>query len=396
MVAGIPNVSDEVHFSRIVSTSMATSGASASAEPLPFVSSWKTDNVGDSSDVQITLPLEASGDYDFHVEWGDTESDDITEYDDAAVTHTYSSTGTYTVTITGTFQGFRFNHTGDRLKLLDITQWGIFKFGNTGGYLRGCENLVSTATDVPDLTGMTNFTSIFENTAFNSDVSEWDVSNITTFDSAFRNSAFNHASIGVWEMGSALNIQSMFQDNAVFDQDIDDWDVSNVTTMALTFNNATAYNQPLNSWDVTSLSSMHWTFNGATLFNQPLNNWVTTSLTLLRSTFRDCAFDQSLSSWDTSGVTSMDSCFLDNTAFDQDLSNWDIEAVTVLTFMFSGATLSTANYDALLIAWAAQTVTSSMSFHGGNSTYSVGAATTAHDVLTDPPNSWTITDLGQA
>ena len=47
----------------------------------------------------FALPLEASGTYDFHVNWGDSNSDNITVWNDAATTHSYAAAGTYTITI---------------------------------------------------------------------------------------------------------------------------------------------------------------------------------------------------------------------------------------------------------------------------------------------------------
>jgi len=61
--------------------------------------------------------------------------------------------------------------------------------------------------------------------------------------------------------------------------------------------------------------------------------------------------------------------------------------------MFYGDSLSVANYDALLIGWAAQTLFPNVAFCGGNSKYSC-AAITAHNILTGTPNSWIITDGG--
>ena len=82
------------------------------------------------------------------------------------------------------------------------------------------------------------------------------------------------------------------------------------------------------------------------------------------------------------------------TAFDQDLGDWDIVALTDAGTMFAGVTLSTANYDALLIGWEANTHNSSVALDGGNSTFSAGAAATARaDLVTD---SWSITDGGAA
>jgi hypothetical protein len=60
--------------------------------------------------------------------------------------------------------------------------------------------------------------------------------------------------------------------------------------------------------------------------------------------------------------------------------------------MFYGATLSTANYDALLIGWDAQSLQSGVTFHGGNSTYCAGEAARANMISSD---SWTINDAGK-
>ncbi len=65
-----------------------------------------------------------------------------------------------------------------------------------------------------------------------------------------------------------------------------------------------------------------------------------------------------------------------------------------MSWMFYGVTLSTANYDSLLMGWSSQAVRSGLVFHGGNSKYSDGAAATARGVLTSAPNSWTIIDGG--
>ena len=62
--------------------------------------------------------------------------------------------------------------------------------------------------------------------------------------------------------------------------------------------------------------------------------------------------------------------------------------------MFLNATLSTSNYDALLIGWSALTLQNGVTFHGGNSKFSTGAAATARQNLIDN-FSWTITDGGQ-
>lgn len=81
-------------------------------------------------------------------------------------------------------------------------------------------------------------------------------------------------------------------------------------------------------------------------------------------------------------------------AFDQDIGNWNVASVTNMGFMFSGVTLSTANYDAMLIGWASlPTLQSNVGFNGGNSKYSPGAAANARSRLIND-HSWTINDGG--
>jgi len=90
----------------------------------------------------------------------------------------------------------------------------------------------------------------------------------------------------------------------------------------------------------------------------------------------------------------MSSMFNGATSFDQNISSWDITSVTDMTSMFVSVTLSTANYSAILIGWEGQSVQDDVTFHGGSSKYSAGAAATARQALIDDHN-WSIDDGGQ-
>jgi len=214
--------------------------------------------------------LISTGTYNFTVRWGDGSSDVITAWDQAAVTHQYASTGTYQISIIGTLQGWQFNNGGDRLKILNISEWGPLTL-TTNAAFYGCSNMTCTATDAP-----------------------------------------------------------------------------------------------------------------------------TIATTSLDSTFRTCSvFNGAIGNWDVSSVTSMIAMLRSCTAFDRSLADWDVSALTTATNFLLNAQISTANYDATLIAWEAQTVIGGVAFHAGNSTYSAGAAATARANLI-AVDTWNITDGGPA
>lgn len=116
-----------------------------------FVTVWKTNNSGSSSNNQISLPLVAAGSYDFIVEWGDGKSDEVTSHSDAAVTHTYDSPGEYTVRMTGEYTHFVFNNSGDKDKILETKGWGPNVWGTMENAFYGCQNLTLSARDNPNL-----------------------------------------------------------------------------------------------------------------------------------------------------------------------------------------------------------------------------------------------------
>jgi len=115
-----------------------------------FVSTWNTSatSAGSSNSTSVKLPLESGGTYNFTVYWGDGSSNNITAWNQAEVTHGYASEGNYTINISGIISGFIFNNAGDKLKLINILQWGDLKLGNSGSYFYGASNLNITATDI--------------------------------------------------------------------------------------------------------------------------------------------------------------------------------------------------------------------------------------------------------
>ena len=248
-----------------------------------FVSVWDTTllSPGSSGSSSISLPLESTGSYNFFVDWGDGDVDFITAFNQPEVTHTYASSGVYTVTINGTLRGFRFNNAGDKNKILDISQWGNMNLGNNARQFIGAENLDISATDAPDLTGITTFSVMF----------------------------FNTSSLG------NVNFSS--------------WDVSAVTVMENMFNSAPNFNGDLSGWDVSNVVDMNQMFYSANSFDGDLSNWDVSNVEDMQRLFSATSFSGNISSWDTSSVTNMFEMFRSVPGFDYDISGWDVDQVTI-------------------------------------------------------------------
>ena len=349
-------------------------------------------------DDSFALPIYNGGTYNFNVDWGDSSNSDITTWDDADNPHTYADAGasTYTITITGTITGFRFNNAGDKTLIQEVQSWGPVNLGNSNGYFYGASNLTVTATDTLDLTNTTTFEGIFRACTSLSTVpsmNSWDISSVTKMIRAFSDASSFNQNIGSWNVAAVTRMDNMFYGNTAFDQNIGSWVVSSVTQMNSMFEAAAAFNQDIGSWTVTSVTNMNKMFRSATLFNQDISGWNVGAVTNMAEMLRETAFSQDISGWDTGAVTDMSVMFYSTTSFDQNLGGWDITQVTSMLNMFTNVTLSTANYSAILIGWEGQVEKPNVTFHGGNSLYSAGAATTARAALVT--NGWTITDGGQ-
>lgn len=312
-----------------------------------FISTWKTDNAGTSNDNQILLPLESSGTYNFLVDWGDGNQDTITVWNQAETTHTYSASGTFTITITGTINGWKFDNGGDRQKILKISNWGTLLLGNGNNYFQGASNLIITATDILDTLGMTNMGKAFAGCPL-----------LTTI-----------PSINLWNFSTIDNMFEMFLGSLLFNQSLNGLDVSNVINLIRTFEN-TSFNQDISSLDFSNVNS-------------------------LSGTFRNTPFNQDISSSNFSNKINNMSRTFENTPFNQDISSLDVSNVTIMFNMLAGSAFTQVNYDLLLVAWDALTLQSNVLAHFGTAKFGAGAPATARsNIITN--DLWTITDGGAA
>ena len=413
----------------------------ATAEAIGFVTTWDTTLPGTSATDTIELIVNAGSD-DYTIFWGDGTS---TTGASGNVSHTYATSGSYTVAIVGDFAGFAFDNGGDVDKLTSIEQWGNVAFEDWSNGFNGADSLTYNASDAPDLTGVTSLAEMFKDTTFNGDISGWDTSSITDMDAMFEGAtsfnqdiggwdtssvtsmshmfggatAFNQ-DIGSWDTSSVGNMFYMFLRASSFDQAIGGWDTSSVYTMTGMFRSADAFNQDIGNWDTGSVVDMHqmfysadafdqdigtWNtgsvqrmssmFSGAIAFNQDISAWDTSSVTLMSKMFRYAdAFNQDISGWDTAAVTSMRAMFYSADAFDQNIGSWNVSAVTDMAFMLDTSGLSVSNYDATLIGWAAQTVQPGVTLGASGLVHSE-AAIASHDSLIND-DGWTINGVTAA
>ena len=351
---------------------------SGATPPTPITASFRIDTTQTSGtatpDDQFLLPLGGSTPPNFTINWGDGTSDVITSDSQPEVLHTYASPGEYFVEITsGVITNWRFQGTGDAVKLMEIYDWSKWNI-NTAGAFDGCINLVSSATSVPTISS-TSLSSMFRDCyLFNGPINNWNVSGVTDMNNMFSGASSFNQPLNSWDVSIVEDMSYMFGGAVMFNQPLDSWDVSSVTSMQGMFFSAVAFNQPLNSWDVSNVDNMQQMFNIALAFNQPLNNWDVSSVTnMLGMFFGDLmTFNQNIGSWDISNVTSF-SNFLDNAL---------------------PTSFSPSNLDAIYNGWSLLTVQPNVTVSFGVAKYtSAGAAGRA--ILDNAPNNWTITDGGQ-
>ena len=334
-----------------------------------MITTWDTTKAGSSESNEIDLPLAGqrnysfplttgfvtipASDYDFWVDWGDGAgySTHITSHNDSEKKHTYSTGGIKEVKIKGQFGSFHFNDGGDKLKLLDISQFDGMVFDNCIQAFKGCANLNFSATDAPilKLNKSTIMDEMFlEATSFNSNIGHWNVSAATSMYLMFGawvfftpETIFNNGgdpSIGNWDVSNVTNISRMFRGNNAFNQDIGNWDVSNVEFFNSMFENNPAFNNggspSISGWTTTNGTDMENMFR-VTNFNQDIGNWDVSNVTNMSGMFAATSFNHDITGWDVGNVEDMSSMFWNNSVFNQDIGAWDVSNVENFNSMFS-------------------------------------------------------------
>jgi len=215
----------------------------------PFITTWRTTTANET----ITVPTNINLNYNYDLYTSDGQ---IFTGLTGDATVTFPIAGDYDVSIKGVFPRIAFSNTGDRLKFIDIKQWGTIAWESFQNAFNGCNNLVGTYTDAPDLTNLFTLANMFKDCrVFTGKVSNWDASGITNISGTFRNCDVFNSDLSGWNVSNNARLNSTFQGAKIFNQDISGWDVSNVTTAQLCFNTNPVFDQDLSSWNIVNISN---------------------------------------------------------------------------------------------------------------------------------------------
>ena len=255
-----------------------------------FITTW----IASDSDRDITLPTMGT----YSILWGDgSHSPDVS----GSQFHSYDAAGNYTVTVLG--EGleniYLYGDPANARQLRSIEQWGDTKWITMNGAFGRAANMVYHATDAPNLSGVTDMTYMFFNTAsFDGNLSGWDVSSVTYMTYMFLGASAFNGDISGWDVSSVTNMYHTFEGTSAFNGDISGWDVSSVTDMNSMFFFASTFNGDISGWDVSSVTNMGNMFLGASSFDRPLDSWDVSSVTAMPSMFvATPAFNQNLGTW---------------------------------------------------------------------------------------------------
>jgi len=349
-----------------------------------FLMTIDTTKSGSASNTFI-LPALNTGTYDAVIDWGDGNTSNITDYNDSDLTHVYSVGGTYQIAIIGSFPNIYFNNGGDKLKVLSIDNWGLLPFTSFELSFRGCTNLDILATDLPDFSVITKMGGAFYGcTSLNNfPFANADFSNVTTWVQSGFPAFYGCTSLNNLDFnGMLMNTTTSYDLFGLF------YNCNSLTTIT-----------GFNTLDLSKCTSLSDVFRGTSLTSINLSGLDLSSCTSLLRVFFSVS---SLSSLDVTGITLNSTSNINMTQTFSGLGvcdivgldTWNIEKVTTFNSFMSSSTITTTEYDKLLIAWDSQNPVDGLSVNFGTSQYTLGSASATARASLISTDLWTITDGG--
>ena len=124
-----------------------------------------------------------------------------------------------------------------------------------------------------DVSGITDFSYIFEDYKYEPLVETWDVSNAKTMDSMFLGCYNFNCDISKWNVSNLQDASSMFNKCRKFNQDLSRWNVKKLTKAGSMFRGCSSFNSDLSKWDVSNVLDFRYMFEDTKVDPAKIEKW---------------------------------------------------------------------------------------------------------------------------
>lgn len=127
-----------------------------------------------------------------------------------------------------------------------------------------------------------------------------------------------------------------------------------------------------------------------------IRQWGNMKWTTMNNAFNGCSnFNISaIDAPDLSICTDMSFTFSNCNKINSNINNWNVSNIVLFTDFMLGVTMSTANYDALLVAWNGLDLANNLTVNFGSSKYTTVGQAAKNQIISD--DGWTFIDGGLA
>lgn len=184
------------------------------ADPSYFETKWRMTSGTTTFNFRIQSTSTASLSYSYYASNGQTGSGTFngsTVHGTRSITlsSAISSHTEVTFRIMSTSQLRRFSP-AVAADLREVSQWGDVAWGSMKEMFYNCNNFEITATDIPNISNVTDMSYMFNNAfTFNHDISSWNTAAVTNMSYMFSFATSFNQNLGNWKLNNSVNMANM-------------------------------------------------------------------------------------------------------------------------------------------------------------------------------------------